>query len=186
MANVGYIRVSSVQQHTDRQLVGVALDKVFTEKLSGKDMNRPELKAMLDYVREGDVIHVHELSRLGRSTVDVLSIIDTVKEKGASIQFHKEGLTVGAEQTAMGEMMITVMAAVATAERKMLLERQAEGYAAAKAAGRIAKRGHGKAVDRAAIIADLMATKSIRQTAKDNNVGVSTVQRIKAELEQGV
>ncbi|WP_213786548.1 recombinase family protein, partial [Citrobacter portucalensis] len=66
MANIGYIRVSSLQQVTDRQLEGVTLDKVFTDKASGKNTDRPQLKAMLDYVREGDVIHVHDLSRLGR------------------------------------------------------------------------------------------------------------------------
>ena len=68
---IGYIRVSSVDQNTERQLEGVALDKIFEEKVSGKNMNRPELKALLDYVREGDHLHIHELSRLGRSVIDL-------------------------------------------------------------------------------------------------------------------
>lgn len=183
MANVGYVRVSSIQQHTERQLDGVALDKVFTEKVSGKNADRPQLKAMLAYVREGDVIHCHELSRLGRNTADVLSIIEQVREKGASIEFHKERLTAGANENAVSRMMLGVLASVAQMEREMLLERQAEGYAAAKAAGRIAKRGNGKDVDRVGIVSALAAGESIRKTAERFGVSTQTVQRIKKEQE---
>lgn len=95
MGNIGYIRVSSVQQITDRQLEGVTLDKEFIDKASGKNTDRPQLKAMLDYVREGDVIHVHDLSRLGRSTVDVLTLVDKLSQKGIKVHFHKEGLITG-------------------------------------------------------------------------------------------
>ncbi|EIK6684965.1 recombinase family protein [Salmonella enterica] len=140
---------------------------------------------MLAYVREGDVIHCHELSRLGRSVKDVLNIIDEVKAKGASIHFHKEGITTGAEETAASKMMLTVFAAVAQMEREFMLERQAEGYAAAKAAGRIAKRGNGKAVDRVGIVSALAAGGSIRSVARDFNVSTQTVQRIKQEQETG-
>ncbi|WP_250692097.1 recombinase family protein, partial [Escherichia coli] len=84
----GYVRVSSVQQNNERQLEGVELDRVFTETASGKNADRPQLNAMLEYVREGDVIHVHELSRLGRNVRDLLTIIDAVKAKGASVNFH--------------------------------------------------------------------------------------------------
>ncbi|EGA8148559.1 recombinase family protein [Salmonella enterica] len=181
MANVGYIRVSSVQQNTERQLDGVELDKVFSEKLSGKNTERPQLKAMIDYVREGDTVHVHELSRLGRNVKDLLSIIDTLKEKGVSVHFHKERLTTGAESNAISNMMLNVLSSVAQMEREMMLERQAEGYAAAKAAGRVVGRGNQKNIDRAAIIADLAAGKSLRLTAKDNGVSLNTVYRVQQE-----
>lgn len=183
MSNIGYVRVSTAHQNTERQLDGVELDKVFTETVSGKNADREQLKAMLAYVREGDVIHCHELSRLGRNTADMLNIIDQVKAKGASIKFHKEGMTAGANENAAGRLMLTVLAGVAQMEREMMLERQAEGYAAAKAAGRIAKRGHGKNIDRVGIVSALAAGGSIRTIAKDFNVGISTVQRIKKEQE---
>ncbi|OSK87596.1 recombinase family protein [Escherichia coli] len=185
MSSIGYVRVSSIQQNNERQLVGVELDRVFTETASGKNAEREQLKAMLDYVREGDVVHCHELSRLGRSVLDTLSIIEAIKAKGASVHFHKEGITAGAEETAASKMMLNVFAAVAQMEREYMLERQAEGYAAAKAAGRIAKRGNGKSVDRVGIVSALAAGASIRQIAKDFEVSTQTVQRIKKEQEQG-
>ncbi|EPD6685269.1 recombinase family protein [Cronobacter sakazakii] len=184
MSNVGYIRVSSIQQNTDRQLEGIALDKVFTEKVSGKNADREQLRAMLDYVREGDVVHCHELSRLGRNVKDLLSIIDTLKEKGVTVMFHKERLTVGAESNAISNMMLNVLSSVAQMEREMMLERQAEGIAAAKAAGRMVGRGKGRAVDRVGIVSALAAGGSVRQVAKDFNVSTQTVQRIKKEQEQ--
>ncbi|ELZ0574232.1 recombinase family protein [Salmonella enterica] len=183
MSNIGYVRVSSVQQNNERQLEGVELDKVFTETASGKNADRPQLNAMLGYVREGDVIHCHELSRLGRNVKDLLTIIDTVKEKGASIHFHKEKLVAGKDETAISRMMLNMLASVAQMEREFMLERQAEGYAAAKAAGRIAKRGNGKDVDRVGIVSALAAGGSIRSVAKDFGVSTQTVQRIKKEQE---
>ncbi|ECE7034317.1 recombinase family protein [Salmonella enterica subsp. enterica] len=183
MANIGYVRVSSVQQNDERQLDGIQLDKVFTEKCSGKNADREQLKAMIEYVREGDVIHCHELSRLGRNVKDLLNIIDTVKEKGASIEFHKERLTAGANENAVSRMMLNVLASVAQMEREMMLERQAEGYAAAKAAGRKGARGNGKEVDRVGIVSALAAGESIRKTAAQFGVSTQTVQRIKKEQE---
>lgn len=181
MAHIGYIRVSSIQQQTERQLVGVALDKTFEEKLSGKDMNRPALQEMLAYVREGDTIHVHDLSRLGRSTVDVLTLVDELSSRGVSVHFHKENIVTG-DDSPMGKAILTIFAALATAEREMLLERQREGYAAARAAGKIPGRGKGKDIDREAITAALKAGGSINGVAAQFSVGRSTVQRIKAGM----
>lgn len=183
MANIGYIRVSTVQQNTERQLEGVQLDRVFEEKVSGKDAEREQLQAMIDYAREGDVIHVHELSRLGRNTKDLLNIIDTLKDKGVSVRFHKEGLTVGGENNAVGNLMLTVLSGVAQMEREMMLERQAEGYQAAKAAGRIAGRGKSKSIDREAIAEALKAGGSVRKTAEQFGVSAFTVQQIRKEIE---
>ncbi|EGP1535800.1 recombinase family protein [Salmonella enterica] len=184
MSQIGYVRVSTVQQNTDRQLDGVTLDKVFTEKVSGKNADREQLQAMINYVREGDTVHVHSLDRLGRNTRDVLNIIEALKEKGVSVQFHKEKFTAGAEANAISNMMLNMLSSVAQMEREMMLERQAEGIAAAKARGTFKGRGNGKAVDRVGIVSALAAGGSIRQVAKDFDVSTQTVQRIRREQEE--
>ena len=181
MANIGYVRVSTDKQYTERQLDGVKLDEKYEEKVSGKNANRPKLQEMIAYVRKGDVIHVHSLDRLGRNIRDVLDIIEQVKNKGASIKFYKEDITAGAEANAASNMMLNIFAAVSQMERELMLERQAEGYAAAKAAGRKGARGNGTAVDRVGIVSALAAGQSIRTIAKEFNVSTSTVQRIKTE-----
>ena len=96
--NVGYIRVSTVEQNTARQLDGLALDKVFEDKCSGKDTNRPALQACLEYVREGDTLHVHEISRLARNMGDLNRIVDDLTAKGVAVKFHKEGLEFNASK----------------------------------------------------------------------------------------
>lgn len=185
MTNVGYIRVSTAQQNTERQLAGVALDKVFTDKTSGKDTDRPEFKAMMAYLRDGDVLHVHSIDRLSRNTADLLNTVNDLKQRGVIIEFHKEGIRAGnGEGNAMGNLMLSVLGAVAEMERETMLIRQREGYAAAKAAGRIAARGNGKEVDskRPGIIKALTAGESVRSVASTFSVSTNTVQRIKREL----
>ena len=134
---VGYIRVSTVEQHEDRQVKDLTenakVSKVFMDKLSGKDTNRPQLNAMRDYVREGDTVVVSEYSRLARSTKDLLNIIDTLENKGVTVISMKEKLDTS---TPDGEFMLTVLAGVATLERKLMLQRQREGIAIAKANGK--------------------------------------------------
>lgn len=134
---VGYIRVSTVEQHEDRQVKDLTENanvfKVFIDKLSGKDTNRPQLNAMIDYVREGDTVVVSEYSRLARSTKDLLNIIDTLENKGVTVISMKEKLDTS---TPNGEFMLTVLAGVATLERKLMLQRQREGIAIAKANGK--------------------------------------------------
>ena len=134
---VGYIRVSTVEQHEDRQVKDLTenakVSKVFMDKLSGKDTNRPQLNAMLDYVREGDTLVVSEYSRLARSTKDLLNIIDTLENKGVTVISMKEKLDTSTPQ---GEFMLTVFACIATLERKLMLQRQREGIAIAKANGK--------------------------------------------------
>ena len=134
---VGYIRVSTVEQHEDRQVKDLTenakVSKAFIDKLSGKDTNRPQLNAMIDYVREGDTVIVSEYSRLARSTKDLLNIIDTLENKGVTVISMKEKLDTS---TPNGEFMLTVLAGVATLERKLMLQRQREGIAIAKANGK--------------------------------------------------
>lgn len=181
MSNIGYVRVSTVQQNNERQLEGVELDRIFEDTASGKNQDRQGLKAMLDFVREGDTVHVHEISRLGRNTADLLGIVEELKNKGCIVMFHKEGITVSREtRHSTGNMMLTVLAAVAQMERELMLERQAEGYEAAKAAGRIPGRGASKSIDRAGIKLAL-ETKSIRAVAEEFGISTQTVQRIKKE-----
>lgn len=176
MSNIGYVRVSSVQQSTERQLAGVTLDKVFTESISGKDTNRKGLKDCLAYLREGDTLHVHSLDRLSRSTIDTLALIGDLNEKGIAVHLHKEGI-IADTNSAMGKLMLTVIAAVAEAERTLISERRAEARAINPK-----PRGKGKNVDREGIIKALNAGGSIAKVAEQFSVGKSTVQRIRKEI----
>jgi len=132
---VGYIRVSSISQNTERQLDGVDLDKVFTDKVSGKDTNRPALTEMLGWVREGDHVLVHSLDRLGRNLDDLRKIVKTLTTKGITIEFRKENLTFSGDDSPMSTLLLSVMGAFAEFERSLIKERQLEGIAIAKAAG---------------------------------------------------
>jgi DNA invertase Pin-like site-specific DNA recombinase len=133
---IGYIRVSSVDQNTVRQLDGVQLDKTFTDKASGKDTNRPQLKAALDYLRDGDVLVVHSMDRLARNITDLLHTVETLNNRGVVVEFVKESLTFTGDDSAMSKLMLTIMGGVAEFERAMIRERQLEGIAKAKQAGK--------------------------------------------------
>ncbi|MBA5689390.1 recombinase family protein [Rugamonas apoptosis] len=133
---VGYVRVSSVGQNTVRQLDGIELDKVFTDKCSGGDTNRPALQAMLSHVRDGDTVVVHEISRLARNTSDLLALVQQLTDKGVAITFKKEQLTfTGDKDNAMNKMLLTMLGAVSAFELAMINERRVEGQAKARAAG---------------------------------------------------
>jgi DNA invertase Pin-like site-specific DNA recombinase len=132
---VGYIRVSSLDQNTERQLDGMTLDKVFTDKASGKDTNRPELKAALDYLREGDKLVVHSLDRLARNLVDLKTIVTELTARGVVVEFVKERLVFTGEDNPMSNLLLSVMGAFAEFERSLIRERQREGIALAKKAG---------------------------------------------------
>lgn len=133
---VGYIRVSTIDQNTARQLDGVPLDKVFTDKASGKDTNRPQLKAALDYLRDGDVLVVHSMDRLARNISDLLHTVETLNHRGVVVEFVKEALTFTGDDSPMSRLMLTIMGGVAEFERAMIRERQLEGIAKAKQAGK--------------------------------------------------
>jgi DNA invertase Pin-like site-specific DNA recombinase len=132
---VGYIRVSSVDQNTGRQLEGLDLDKTFTDKASGKDVKRPQLQAALEYLRDGDVLVVHSLDRLCRNLDDLRRIVTDLTGRGVQVQFMKEGLLFTGEDSAMSKLLLSVMGAFAEFERALLKERQREGIAIAKRAG---------------------------------------------------
>jgi DNA invertase Pin-like site-specific DNA recombinase len=132
---VGYIRVSTFEQNTDRQLEGVQLDKVFTDKASGKDTKRPELELLIQYVREGDTVVVHSMDRLARNLDDLRQTVQKLTGRGIRIQFVKESLTFTGEDSPMANLMLSVMGAFAEFERALIRERQREGIALAKQRG---------------------------------------------------
>ena len=124
MAHIAYVRVSTAEQNEARQIEALKkhdIDKWYTEKVSGKNMNRPQLKAMLDYVREGDTIYIHDFSRLARSTKDLLAIVDQLQKKGVHLVSNKENLDTS---TSNGRLMLTMIAAINEFERENLLELQ--------------------------------------------------------------
>lgn len=178
--NIGYIRVSTVEQNTARQLADVKLDKVFIDKCSGKNRDRPQLKALMDYVRSGDVVHAHDISRMARNIRDLQDIIEALNGKGCSVRFQKEGLQfTGDAKDPMQRLMLQMLGAVYEFERDMLLERQKEGIEKAKLAGKF--KGRKKSVNRDKVVELLNDGISIRNVAKQLGIAPSTVQVIKKE-----
>jgi len=132
-----YLRVSSILQNTERQLLDVPCDRVYEDKLSGKDTNRPQFQLMMSNLRSGDIVNVHSLDRVGRNTKDILEIVETIKEIGATIKFHKENLTFdGSKNDLYSDLMLTILSGFATFERNIILERQREGIEIAKQKGK--------------------------------------------------
>ncbi len=137
MNTYNYIRVSTEAQNTERQLQDISCDVAFLEKISGKNTNREELSLMLKILKAGDLVNVHSLDRLARNTQDLLKIVDKIINKGASVKFFKENLLFdGNAKNPMNELMLTMLGAFAQFERSIMLERQREGIAIAKAKGK--------------------------------------------------
>lgn len=132
---IGYIRVSSFEQNHERQLEGIKLDKVFIDKLSGKDINRPALDEMLSYVRDGDTVIVHSMDRLARNLDDLRKLVFKLNGCQVKIQFIKENLIFTGEDSPMSNLLLSVMGAFAEFERALIRERQLEGIALAKKRG---------------------------------------------------
>lgn len=133
---VGYIRVSTVDQNTSRQLDGVPLDRIFEDKASGKDTKRPKLQEMLEYVREGDTVMVHSMDRLARNVDDLRRIVTGLTSQGVKVQFMREGLVFDGNDNPMSVLLLTMLGAVAEFLRAHNLENQREGIAKAKQAGK--------------------------------------------------
>jgi DNA invertase Pin-like site-specific DNA recombinase len=132
---IGYRRVSSITQSTERQLDGIKLNRVYEDKLSGKDVNRPQLKAAMDYCRDGDTLVVHSLDRLARNTEDLLRIVRELNAKGVTVEFVKNAMVFSGKSDSTAKLMLSMLAAFAEFERNLIRERQAEGIAIAKTKG---------------------------------------------------
>lgn len=134
--NIGYIRVSTVEQHTDRQVDSLSFcDKIYEEKISGKDINRPKLKEMLEFVKEGDTIYITELSRLGRSMIDLYQICDLLRNKKVDLKSLKENISL-TDDSSMGKFTFAIFSAMAEFERNLIKERQKEGIKSALERGK--------------------------------------------------
>ena len=135
--NVGYIRVSSEGQNTIRQLDGITLDKEFTEAITGSVRNRPQLESCLNYVREGDTLHVHSIDRLARNLLDLQEIVDGLVCKGVTVKFHSENLIfANTDDNPMAKLTLQIMGSFAEFERNIAKARQREGIDAAKKEGK--------------------------------------------------
>lgn len=136
MSKIGYIRVSTMDQNTDRQeiaLNNLEIKKIFVEKISGKNMDRPQLKNMLAYIREGDFLYIESISRLARSTKDLLHIVQTLQDKKVNLVSLKENIDTSTPQ---GRFVLTIFGALSELERENILQRQQEGIEAAKQNGK--------------------------------------------------
>jgi DNA invertase Pin-like site-specific DNA recombinase len=141
---IGYARVSSFDQNPERQLDQVQVDRLFTDKASGKDTQRPQLDALLSFAREGDTVVVHSMDRLARNLDDLRRLVQTLTKRGIRIEFVKECLSFTGEDSPMANLLLSVMGAFAEFERALIGERQREGIALAKQRG--AYRGRKKAL----------------------------------------
>lgn len=135
--NIGYIRVSSEGQNTDRQLDGVQLDKRFIDKISGASKDRPQLNACLQYIRSGDTLHVHSIDRLSRSIRDMEELVTGIVTRGITIMFHNENLTFSrTEDNPFATMQLHLLTVFAQFERSVSKKRQREGIEVARSQGK--------------------------------------------------
>jgi DNA invertase Pin-like site-specific DNA recombinase len=132
---LGYVRVSSVDQNPDRQLDGLDVDRVFTDRASGKDTQRPQLATLLQFARDGDTVVVHSMDRLARNLDDLRRLADELTRRGVRVEFLKEGLTFTGDDSPMARLLLSVLGAFAEFERALLRERQREGIVLAKQRG---------------------------------------------------
>ena len=178
MAIIGYARVSTEDQHLDAQLEQLhqaGCKKIYKEKASGVKIDRPQLAAMLDYVREGDTVVACKLDRIARSTKHLLEIVETLESKGVAFRVLNINLDTSSPT---GKLMLTMLGAIATFEREMMLERQREGIAKAKEKGKYKGRKP-TAREKAGQVVKLIAEGRTKDAvAKELGIGVASVYRI--------
>ncbi len=174
---VGYVRVSTEDQNTARQLDGVVVDKMFTDHASGKDTSRPQLAEALRYVREGDTLVVHSMDRLARSLPDLRRLVDELTGRGVTVQFVKENMAFTRDESSpFATLMLNMLGAFAEFERSMILERQREGIAIAKAAGKYKDRQPAlKPEDAEELRQRLAAGESVSALAREYGVARQTI-----------
>ena len=173
---IGYVRVSTLDQNDQRQLEGQVLDRVFTDRASGKNTQRPELEELVRFARAGDTVVVHSMDRLARNLDDLRAVVQTLTGKGTRVEFAKEGLVFTGEDSPMANLMLSVMGAFAEFERSLIKERQREGIALAKTRG--VYKGRKRALDPQQVI-ELVARAAAgvpkTQLAKDYGLSRETV-----------
>ncbi len=182
---IAYVRVSTVEQNEARQVEGLKkhnIDKWFTEKISAKDANRPQLQAMLDFAREGDTVFIHDFSRIARSTKDLLAIVETLNAKGVHLVSNKENIDTS---TPTGKLMLTMIGAINEFERMNLLERQREGIALAVQEGKYKGRKEVQ-IDNFASYYERYMRREINkaQLAKELGISRPTLDKLIREHEQ--
>ncbi len=180
MSNIGYIRVSTSEQNTSRQLENVLLDKVFSEKVSSSKTERPELNACLNYLREGDTLHIHSIDRLARNLIELQSIVKTLTQRGIRVHFHAENMIFSGESSPMQELLFQILGAFAQFERNLIKERQREGIEKAKKEGRYNGRPRKISIDdKNAILKQLSEGIPPSVIAKEYAVSVSSIHKLK-------
>jgi DNA invertase Pin-like site-specific DNA recombinase len=136
---IGYARVSSADQNLSRQLEqlnAAKVDKIFSDRISGKSVERPQLQVMLQYLREEDTLVVCSMDRLARNLNDLKQLVDSLNSKRIIVQFLKENLSFSGDDSSMSKLLLNLLGAVAEFERSLIRERQLEGIAIAKKAGK--------------------------------------------------
>ncbi|WP_420591394.1 recombinase family protein [Bacterioplanoides sp.] len=180
MATIGYARVSTFGQSLDAQIEALnGCDKIFQEKISGSKRERPALDAALDYVRDGDVLIVTKLDRLARNTAHLLELVEVFEAKGVTLQIKNIGIDTG---TPTGRLMLTMIGAIATFEREIMLERQAEGIAKAKQDGRYKGRKPTAQAKKTELLELIAKGISKRQAASKLGISESSVYRILTKI----
>jgi DNA invertase Pin-like site-specific DNA recombinase len=179
---VGYIRVSSEDQNTARQLDGLALDREFIDRVSGKDTDRPELAALKLYVREGDTILIHSMDRLARNVDDLRGLVRELTDRGVKVQFVKENLTFEGNRSPISNLLLSVLGAVAEFERDLISERRREGIEQARRRGVYKGRKRSLTVDQAREIKRrVQAGGSPTELAREYRVNRQTIYRASSE-----
>jgi DNA invertase Pin-like site-specific DNA recombinase len=183
---IGYVRVSTLDQNHARQLDGIKVDKVFMDTVSGKDTNRPQLQACIDYIRDGDTLLVHSMDRLARNVEDLRRLVRDILAKGVVIKFVKENLTFSPKgENIFDQLMLTLLGAFAEFERALIRERQREGIALAKERGVYKGRPHLKPDQVAALYAKIDAGVPKARVARLFGIGRTTVYDYLAARERG-
>lgn len=171
---VGYVRVSTVDQNPARQIElmkSLGVEKIFLDKISGKDTNRPQFNEMLSFLREGDTLYIESFSRLSRSTKDLLSTVALLTERGVDLVSNKEKVDTATPQ---GRFMLTVFAALSELERENILERQREGIEIAKSEGKYKSRKPVETTDRFFFVAKAWSEGNLTLKAAIEDSGMSS------------
>ncbi|MCM1293942.1 MAG: recombinase family protein [Muribaculaceae bacterium] len=173
-----YARVSSLSQNLDRQLTDLPgdINRIFEDKASGKNTDRPGLTALMGILRAGDVVYCHSLDRLARNTRDLLNIVRDITDRGATIEFRKEHLTFAPrDDNAIGHLMLHILGAIAEFERSLIRERQLQGIAIAKAKGRFKGGKRKLAPDAVAELRALVESRTMPIAQIARKFGISRV-----------